>query len=199
MGIPDLIYPPYPAPVLPGPKASDVSASRRIVREEMLPVLEESGLVCGQASRAYCHGGSKLLHPVVHLHILNRMDKLYLQKRSMKKDLLPGYWDTAVGGHISYGEGILEALYREASEELKFYDFNPVKICDYIFESEAEREMVFVFAAVGDFRPEPDHDEVDEGRYWSMDEIEESLGKSVLTPNFEGEFARIRHSLEALL
>ena len=45
----------------------------------------------------------------------------------------------------------------------------------------------------------PDLDEVAEGRYWSMDEIEENLGKSIFTPNFEGEFRKIRKSLEALL
>ena len=67
-----------------------------------------------------------LLHPVVHLHILNRYDQLYLQKRSMKKDLLPGYWDTAVGGHISYGEYVQEALFRESSEELGFTEYNPI-------------------------------------------------------------------------
>ena len=62
-----------------------------------------------------------------------------------------------------------------------------------------EGEFVNIFAAVGNFTPQPDLDEVDEGRYWSMEEIEESLGKSIFTPNFESEFRRIRKSLEALL
>lgn len=165
----------------------------------MLPVVRESGLVYGQATRAYCHGGSFLLHPVVHLHIINRNDELYLQKRSLKKDLLPGRWDTAVGGHVDYGEYMIEALHREAAEELKFYDFNPVSLGSYVFNSEVERELVNIFAAVGNFTLHPDLDEVAEGRYWPMDEIEANIGKSVFTPNFESEFRRIRHSLEALL
>ena len=56
-----------------------------------------------------------------------------------------------------------------------------------------------VYACVGNFTPVPNQEEVEDGRYWSFDEIDEYLGKSVLTPNFEGEFVRIRKSLEALL
>ena len=140
-----------------------------------------------------------LLHPVVHLHIINRFDQLYLQKRSMKKDLLPGRWDTAVGGHVDYGEYITEALFRESREELKFVEYNPIWIGNYVFQSDIEREFVNIYAAVGNFTLQPDLDEVDEGRYWTMEEIEESLGKSIFTPNFESEFKRVRKSLEALL
>ena len=47
--------------------------------------------------------------------------------------------------------------------------------------------------------PVKEEDEVEEGRYWPLDEIEANIGKDVFTPNFEGEFRRIRKSLEALL
>ena len=46
-----------------------------------------------------------------------------------------------------------------------------------VWESEQEKELVNVFAAVGNFMLKPDGSEVSEGRYWSMDEIEASLGK----------------------
>ena len=66
----DLIYPPSPAEVLPKPTAENPVAPAT-GGSEMLPVIRENGLVYAQASRAYCHGGSMLLHPVVHLHIIN--------------------------------------------------------------------------------------------------------------------------------
>lgn len=194
----DLVYPPEPAPILPAPTA-DVPSTMMVQAGEMLPIIRENGIVYAQASRKYCHGGSFLLHPVVHLHIINRNAELYLQKRSMKKDLLPGRWDTAVGGHVDYGEYISEALHREAAEELGFYDFNPLYLGSYVFQSSIEREMINIFAAVGNFTLHPDEEEVDEGRYWPLDEIEDNIGKDVFTPNFEGEFKKIRRSLEALL
>ena len=166
---------------------------------EILPIVEPTGIVVGRAARQWCHSGEKHLHPVVHLHILNRSGELYIQKRAKTKKLLPGRWDTAVGGHVGYGERILEALFRESSEELGFTDFNPVHLETYVFESEIERELVYVFAAVGDFELHPDHDEVEEGRWWSFESIDADLSKSIFTPNFEMEFQKIRHSLEALL
>ena len=85
---------------------------------EEFPVVNERGEVIGKASRRECHSGSKLLHPVVHLHVFDAAGNLFLQKRSLKKDIQPGRWDTAVGGHVDYGETINDALVREACEEL---------------------------------------------------------------------------------
>lgn len=195
----DLIYPPYIPPVIPPRKASDVDAPALHKPSEMFPVVEPTGEVVAMASREYCHSGAKVLHPVVHLHIIDRYGHIYLQKRSAKKDIQPGKWDTAVGGHADYGETLLEALYREASEELGLKEFNPTYLGSYVFESEIERELVNVFAAVGSFSLSPDMDEVDEGRYWDIEDVEENLGKSVMTPNFEQEFVRIRKRLLALL
>lgn len=191
----ELVYPVgAPAPLL-----QHISTLRDTKAAEMLPVVDTNGTVIGQASRSWCHSGQKPLHPVVHLHIINRMGELYVQRRSMEKDLYPGRWDTAVGGHIGYGESIVEALFREAGEELGFYDFNPVHITSYVFESDTERELINVFAAVGNFTLHPDLFEVAEGRFWSMQEIEDHIGKSVFTPNFESEFQMVRLPLEALL
>ena len=194
----ELVYPVEPAAVLPLPSVEKPGIASR-TESEMVPIVEENGLVTGQASRAYVHGGSRLLHPVVHLHIVNRLGNLFIQKRSMNKDLLPGKWDTAVGGHVDYGELLETALYREALEELDFKDFNPVYLKTYVWESRRERELVNVFATVGDFQLSPSNEEVAEGRYWTMEEIEASIGDQIFTPNFENEFRSVKSSLLALL
>lgn len=187
----DIVYPETPAPVYRGAKDHKCS--------EMLPLVNENGVVIRQASRPVCHTGCKYMHPVVHLHIMDRFGNIYLQRRSMTKKLLPGYWDTAVGGHISYGEHVSEALYREAGEELGFYDFNPQHLKTYVFESGTEKELVFAFAAIGHFALTPDDDEVSEGKWWTPEEIAAAVGKDVLTPNFESEYAMVKDALHALL
>ena len=193
----ELVYPAEPAPVFPRPSAGNPGPADPA--GEMLPLVEPCGLVYGQASRAYCHSGSKVLHPVVHLHIIDRFGAIFLQKRSMGKDLYPGRWDTAVGGHVTYGETAQEALYREAGEELGLTAFNPVFLGTYPYETQRDNEFVVMFAMVGHPDLAPENAEVTEGRWWTPEEIREATGKGVLTPNFEQEFAKIHDILRALL
>ncbi|WP_372776196.1 septation protein IspZ [Mangrovibacterium sp.] len=159
-----------------------------VSEEEQLPVVDESGKVIGKAPRSACHNGSKLLHPVVHLHVFNKTGAIYLQKRPMNKLVQPGKWDTAVGGHIAFGEDLQTSLKREAWEEIGLQKFSAKLIKSYVWESDLERELVYVFSS-NDFQGIQLHsDEVQEGRFWTRRQIEANLGKGLFTPNFENEY-----------
>ena len=161
------------------------------MKEEWFPLVNEMGETIGKATRKECHSGSKQLHPVIHLHIFNDAGELYLQKRSMTKDIQPGKWDTAVGGHIDYGETVEEALRREVREELGITAFTPQFITRYVFESAIEKELVNTFRTIYNGEIKPDTEELDGGRFWSLEEIKPNLGQNVFTPNFEQEFKRL--------
>lgn len=158
--------------------------------KERFPIVDEEGRVVGAATRGECHNGSKLLHPVVHLHVFNSRGEVYLQKRPEWKDIQPGKWDTSVGGHIDYGETPEQALVREVAEELGITDFVPERVGKYVFESRRERELVYVHRTIYDGPVHPSAEELDDGRFWSMDEIRDAIGQEILTPNFESEFQR---------
>jgi len=157
---------------------------------EIFPVVNEDGNEISTAPRNVCHDGkSMLLHPVVHLHLFNEKGELFLQKRAITKDLLPGKWDTSVGGHIGPGEKPEEALRRETGEELGIKNFTYKFIKKYIWESARERELVYSFTGTSEENPVVDPGEIDEGRFWALEEIKEFLGKGIFTPNFEKEFS----------
>lgn len=159
--------------------------------EEIFPVVDEQGNTIGEAPRSVCHNGkSMLLHPVVHLHLFNSSGDLFLQKRSLAKDIQPGKWDTSVGGHVAPGESIDNALTREVKEEIGITDFKPVFIGTYIWESSRERELVHSFSTISDEIPVIDKNEIEDGWFWTILEINDAIGKDVFTPNFEKEFLK---------
>lgn len=158
--------------------------------KERFPIVDEEGRVIGEATRGECHNGSKLLHPVVHLHVFTSRGEVYLQKRPEWKDIQPGKWDTSVGGHIDFGETPEQALVREVGEELGIINFVSERIGMYVFESRRERELVYVNRTTYDGLIRPSAEELDGGRFWTIEEIRAAIGQQILTPNFESEFQR---------
>ena len=158
--------------------------------QELLPLVDPAGYVIGKATRTECHNGSMLLHPVVHLHVFNSKGELYLQKRPIWKDIQPGKWDTAVGGHVDFGEDIPTALLRETSEELGINAEGCELVQKYEFHSDREHELVYAYKIVYDKDITPS-EETDGGRFWSMEEIHDAIGQGTLTPNFEQEFMQL--------
>ena len=163
--------------------------------EEWLPLVNEQGQIIGKAPRSACHRGEKLLHPVVHLHILNNQKHIYLQKRPLNKLVQPGKWDTAVGGHISVGETLETALKREAWEEIGLTGFKAHLVKTYRWDSEIESELVYAFVS-HDFKSIHLHsDEVEEGKFWTPKQVETNIGKGVFTPNFEYEYQLLKKEI----
>jgi isopentenyldiphosphate isomerase/intracellular septation protein A len=169
--------------------------------EEMLPLIDESGKVLGTAPRSECHKGPGKLHPVVHLQIVDGRGGMYLQKRSAGKDIQPGMWDSAVGGHVSAGEDLDAALARELREELGVTKLaieasggKIEPILRYRWDSDRESELVFSFIVTYGGPFSPDVAEIDEGRFWSFSDIRANLGMGLFTPNFEHEYGLIEQA-----
>ncbi len=167
---------------------------------EILPVVDEAGNITGKALRGDCHfnPSKKILHPVVHLHVLNQKGEIFLQHRPLTKSVQPGKWDTAVGGHVSYGESIGKSLQREAFEEIGIKDFKAKLIQKYIWETEVERELVYMYTCETEDDIIVNQEEVSDGRFWSFAEIQLNLGNGVFTPSFEKEFLILSEQKQTL-
>ena len=84
---------------------------------EILAVVDDHDQIIDRQHRHIIH--QRLLkHRAVHILLFNSRNQLFLQKRSLKKDLNGGLWDTSAAGHVDLGEDYDTAAVRELDEEL---------------------------------------------------------------------------------
>ncbi|MBI5742098.1 MAG: NUDIX domain-containing protein [Nitrospirae bacterium] len=156
--------------------------------EELLDVVNEKGEVIDTLPRSVIHGNPSLMHRVVHVLVFNIKGDLLLQRRSMNKDVAPGKWDTSVGGHIDHGEEVIESVRREMEEELGVTTCGPEFLYTYIHSNPYETEVVYTHSCVYEGDVRFNKEEIDEVRFWGIDEIRHNLGKGIFSDNFEHEF-----------
>ncbi len=161
--------------------------------EELLDIYDDAGNRIGTAPRRECHGNPKLLHRTSHVIVFHPDGKrILLQKRSMSKDIQPGKWDTAVGGHLDHGEDYEAGARRELAEEL---GWNEVTELRFLFDSkirneiESEDTRVYGATLAGPFVFQ--REEIDEVRFWSMDELKTVQDRADFTPNLRAELKRL--------
>lgn len=167
---------------------------------ELLEVLNGRGGVLGLRPRGECHGDPTLAHRAVHVLVVNPAGDVFLQKRSLRKKVQPGRWDSSAGGHLLPGESYEEAARRELEEELGVVPpASPPPAAgglehlhDYLWRSELETELVrtFLLRHEGPFRLS--RDEIEHGRFFGPDELRRLIGTGTLTPNLEEELRRAR-------
>jgi isopentenyldiphosphate isomerase len=159
--------------------------------DEIFDVVNEEGRVVGQASRARCHGDRGLIHQAVHVFVVDPSGRIYLQKRAGGKDIQPGRWDTSVGGHLAPGESYEEGAAREMLEELGLKGALRF-LYRYLWRTARETELVQTYLLETGEAPDPDPGEIEEGRFFTLDEIESRLSGEDFTPNLREEIGRLR-------
>jgi isopentenyl-diphosphate Delta-isomerase len=85
--------------------------------EEWFDVVNDQDEVIRRATRREVHA-TGLWHRAVHVLVFDASGRVFLQKRSMNKDLSPGLWDSSCSGHLDAGEEYDAAAIRELGEEI---------------------------------------------------------------------------------
>jgi isopentenyldiphosphate isomerase len=85
--------------------------------QELLYVVDENNKPAHTQTRKAVHA-KNIWHRTSGIWVLNRKKQILCQKRSLKKDMKPGYWEAFFGGHLKPGESYLENAATELSEEL---------------------------------------------------------------------------------
>ena len=101
---------------------------------EFLPIVNERGNIVGRALYLELHQGNKMLHPVIHLHVLNGQGKT-----------TGLYW-----WHVAFGDTPEKTLKRKLAETPGLSGVKPTLKRQYLREAKNEKELVFVFTVVSD-------------------------------------------------
>jgi 3-hydroxypropionyl-CoA synthetase (ADP-forming) len=165
---------------------------------ELFQLVDRNGAPAGQAARGECHGNPALIHLVVHVHVFDGEGRLYVQKRALCKDTNPGMWDASVGGHVAAGEAVVNAVVREAREELGIDASGASFLYSYLHEGSFESEYAQCFALTWTGPVHPDPSEIDEGRFLTVREVEGMIGTGAFTPLFETEWPMLVAALERM-
>jgi len=142
-------------------------------KDEHLYVVDENDNVIGWASRGECHKRG-LIHRSVYVIVLNDRGEVFLQKRSMSKDLYPGLYACSASGHVEYGESYEEAARRELREELGV-NAQLKWVGKFKCFSEIEREISAIYLCRYNGPFKLDAEEISEGKFVSIEEIKRML------------------------
>jgi isopentenyldiphosphate isomerase len=167
------------------------SAVSALPHEEIFDVVDAEARVVGSAPRSKCHGDPSLIHRAAHVVVIHPAgDKILLQKRSASKDVQPGKWDSAVGGHLARGETFFAAARREMTEELGIPASSVIHpLFDMRIRNSIESENVMVFYIFHSGPFNVDKDEIDEVRFWTVKELRQKISGPAqdFTPNLKEE------------
>lgn len=162
--------------------------------EEWLEEVDGFDRVIGHRPRGDIHSLG-LRHRSVHILLFDRAGRLFLQKRSLRKDVHPGYWDTSAAGHVDPGETYDASARRELQEEL---GIDPVQPLEFLFKVTATAstgwEFIHVYRLTHDGPLRLNREEIDEGRWLETDEIDRwcAAGGDGLTSTFRLLWRRFR-------
>ena len=90
----------------------------------------------------------RLPHRSTYILVFNAQGALYVQKRTMTKDVFPGYYDPAAGGVVLAGESYEESAQRELYEEMGIRDVPLTPLFTFYFADERTRVWGRVFTCV---------------------------------------------------
>ncbi len=124
-----------------------------------------------------------LIHRASYILVFNSKKELFLQKRTMTKDVFPGTWDVAAGGVVLAGESYEESAIRELDEELGVTGVNLHHHFDHFYEDENNRVWGRIFTCIHDGPFTLQQEEIEYGRFLSIQDCFQLSKEEPFTPD----------------
>lgn len=168
--------------------------SRRLEKEEWLPIVTEQGEVTGKiAKKVSVNMENKHLHPVVRIALVSQ-GKLFLQPRAANAVLDPEKLDHPFEKYILFSHDIDVAIEnsikqivgREVEEEPKF-------VFQYVFENKKTKRLILLYLIEVEDESKVKRQGRITGKFWTVKQIDEEFNNQIFSECFELEYEYIKH------
>jgi 8-oxo-dGTP pyrophosphatase MutT (NUDIX family) len=150
--------------------------------EEIVAIVDEENRVVGAAPRARMRAEG-LPHRATYILVFNSNGELFVQKRTVGKDVYPGYYDVATGGVVLAGESYEQGAERELAEELGVTGARLKAHFDFFYRDGGNRVWGRAFSCVHDGDVVLQTEEVESGAFYAVPDIIAMSRRQPFTPD----------------
>jgi len=150
--------------------------------QERVTIVDDCNRVVGTALRRDMRARN-LSHRATYILVFNSSQELFVQKRTLTKDVFPGYYDPAAGGVVLAGESYLEGAARELEEEMGIREVPLEFLFEFHFGNERSRVWGRAFSCVYDGRITLQEEEIESGMFMPISDIIREMDEKPYTPD----------------
>ena len=148
--------------------------------EEYFDVVDGDDRVVGHATRGECHT-KNLIHRSVMFFLFDSNGRIFVNRRSKKKEFFGGLWSMVFGGHVQSGDTYDNTVVREAEEEAGV-TAKPFWMGRFKKRLQEERENVEVYGFITEGGPTLQKEEVEHGSFMTVEEAKALTKKEKFIP-----------------
>ena len=150
--------------------------------DEMVAIVDDHNHVVGAVPRREMRA-KRLPHRSTYILVFNSQGELYVQKRTLTKDIFPGYYDPAAGGVVLAGESYHACARRELAEEMGIRHVPLTRLFECYFVDVHTRVWGGVFSCVYDGEIVLQAEEVESGAFAPISDIMRRAKTEPFTPD----------------
>lgn len=155
---------------------------KKISSEEIVQIVDRENNEVNATSRAEMRRLG-LPHRASYILVFNSQNQLFIQKRTLTKDVFPGYWDIAAGGVVLANESYIESATRELQEELGITDVPLEFLFHHYFEDDTIKVWGGVYRCYHDGPFLLQEEEIEYGRFINIDDVLNSTLEEPFCPD----------------
>ena len=153
-----------------------------LAQDEIILIVDKDNNETGSAPRHEMRARG-LPHRAAYILVFNSKDEIFVQKRTMNKDIYPSYYDIAAGGVVLAGESYDESAVRELEEELGIRDTPLTSHFTFCHEDSSNLVWGRVYSCTYDGGMSLQEEEIESGFFMNPEKVLLLSEKEPFTPD----------------